>query len=274
MKDDSVEIQKTLKEKTIGVLLAAGMGKRMQSNIPKVAHVLYGKPLLIWAIQALIDAGIDKIVVVISPAQTMVEDLIKNHQFPSYIKIKLAYQDKPLGTGHAARCGIEVVEKYFAQETNLETNILIAYGDTPAVSGTTFQEFICFHLQQNNYFTILAFETQNPSGYGRILIDKNGDFLEICEEKDCTEEQKKVLLCNSGFLCGNYSEFQKILPQLKNENASKEYYLTDVPILSKKLNGKVGYLISQNEDELLGINSPEQLSQMELKFQKKFLNTK
>ncbi|RDB35239.1 MAG: hypothetical protein DCC88_11140 [Spirobacillus cienkowskii] len=274
MKDDFVEIQKILKEKTIGVVLAAGMGKRMKSDIPKVAHVLYGKPLLIWAMHALIDTGIDKIVIVIAPTQTVVEELIKNHQFPSHITIKLAYQDMPLGTGHAARCGIEAVSKYFVQEADLETNILIAYGDTPAVSSVTFQEFIYFHLQQKNYFTILAFKTKNPFGYGRIITDKNGNFLEICEEKDCTEEQKTILLCNSGFLCGNYFQFQKILPQLKNENASKEYYLTDVPILASKLDGKVGYLISKNEEELLGINSQEQLKEMELKFQKKFLNAK
>ena len=265
-------LQKSIKEITIGVVLAAGMGKRMNSNIPKVAHVLYGKPLVIWAIESLIEAGVTKVIVVISPSQIMVEEIIANYNFSNEINIHFAYQEKPLGTGHAARCGIEGVAKYFSNEVkiNKNLNILIAYGDTPAVQGKTFKKFLKFHFAQKNSFTILVFEAKNPFGYGRIITEKNGNFVTICEEKDCTEEQKKIKLSNSGFVCANYHEMQKLFPLLKNENAAKEYYLTDMPLLSKQTGGKVGYMIGDNEIEFLGINSQDQLAEMELKYQEKY----
>lgn len=272
MENEFVQPQKTFQEITIGVVLAAGMGKRMNSNIPKVAHILYGKPLVIWAIESLIKAGVTKIVVVISPTQTMVEEIISNYHFPKEVLVKFAYQDKPLGTGHAALCGVEGVAKYFSNDitTHLNLNILIAYGDTPSVKSETFKEFLNYHTQQKNSFTILAFQAKNPFGYGRMITDKDGNFIAICEEKDCSDEQKKIKLSNSGFLCGNYIEMQKMFPMLKNENASKEYYLTDIPQLSKQSGGKIGYLIGSDESEFLGINSQEQLAEMELKYQKKF----
>jgi bifunctional UDP-N-acetylglucosamine pyrophosphorylase / glucosamine-1-phosphate N-acetyltransferase len=267
-----VQPQESFKEITIGVVLAAGMGKRMNSNIPKVAHVLYGKPLIIWAIESLIEAGVMKIVVVISPTQTMVEEIISNYHFLNAVQIKFAHQDTPLGTGHAARCGMDGVEKYFFNEIVLHSNmnILIAYGDTPAVEGATFRQFLNYHAQQKNSFTILAFQAKDPFGYGRVITDKNGNFVSICEEKDCSEDQKKIKLSNSGFLCANYHEMQNMFPLLKNENAAKEYYLTDIPLLSKQAGGKVGYMIGNDESEFLGINSQEQLAEMELKYQKKF----
>jgi bifunctional UDP-N-acetylglucosamine pyrophosphorylase / glucosamine-1-phosphate N-acetyltransferase len=267
-----VQPQKPFNEITIGVVLAAGMGKRMNSNVPKVAHILYGKPLVIWAIESLIEAGVTKIVVVISPAQNMVEKIILNYHFPNELQVKFAYQDMPLGTGHAAQCGVKGVEKYFSNElaNNQNINVLIAYGDTPSVKSSTFSEFLKHHAQQKNSFTILAFQAKNPFGYGRIITDKDANFIAICEEKDCSEEQKKIKLSNSGFLCANYNEMQRILPLLKNENASKEYYLTDIPLLSKQSGGKIGYMIGNDEFEFLGINSQEQLAEMELKYQEKF----
>ncbi|KAB8038856.1 NTP transferase domain-containing protein [Silvanigrella paludirubra] len=268
--------QNLSKEKyTIGIVLAAGVGKRMNSKIPKVAHILLGKPLVIWAIESLIQAGVSKIVIVISPTQTMVEEIISNYKFSEETQIHFAYQDVPLGTGHAARCGVDSVTKYFDKEVsqNLNSlNILIAYGDTPAVKGSTFIEFLKYHSENKNAFSILVFKAKNPFGYGRIITDKNGEFLAICEEKDCSEDQKKIDLCNSGFLCANYLEMQKMFPLLKNENAAKEYYLTDLPILSKNSGKKVGYLIGKDELEFLGINSQEQLAEMEIKFKEKFSN--
>ncbi|APJ02441.1 sugar phosphate nucleotidyltransferase [Silvanigrella aquatica] len=266
------QTQESLKKITIGVVLAAGMGKRMNSNIPKVAHVLFGKPLVIWAIESLIQAEVYKIVVVISPKQKMVEEIISNYSFEKKVEVKFAYQENPLGTGHAARCGLDGVEKYFAGAIKNQSNfnILIAYGDTPAVQGATFINFLKYHIEQNNSFTILVFQAKNPYGYGRIITDNNKNFVAICEEKDCTDEQKKITLSNSGFLCANYKEMKKILPLLKNENAAKEYYLTDIPLLSKNAGGKIGYMIGHDEAEFLGINSQEQLLEMEKKFQEKY----
>ncbi|WGL61420.1 NTP transferase domain-containing protein [Pigmentibacter sp. JX0631] len=255
------------KAETIGVVLAAGMGKRMNSSLPKVAHKLLGKSLVIWAIESLVNAGINKIIVVISPTQKIVEEIILENEFPSNIQINFAYQNTPLGTGHAAECGVKEVENYYLKNSKCnEINILIAYGDTPAVKPETFKEFINTHKNENNIFTVLAFETDNPTGYGRILTDKKNNFLGICEEKDCNEEQKKIKLCNSGFQCANFAAMKEYFPLLKNNNAAKEYYLTDLPLIAKQAGKKVGYLIGKDETEFLGINSQQQLAEMEEKF--------
>lgn len=267
-----MESQESMNEISIGVILAAGMGKRMNSDLPKVIHMLCGKPLLVWVIESLIEAGITKIVIVISPVQTRIEEIISNYHFSNNIQIKFAYQRIPLGTGDATKCGIDCVEKYFSKEISnyLNKNILIAYGDTPAVQGTTFKKFLEYHSSKENYITILAFQANNPFGYGRIVTDQNGNFIAICEEKDCSEEQKKIKLCNSGFICANYIELKNKLPLIKNNNAAKEYYLTDIPLISKQYGGKIGYMIGDDESEFLGINSQEQLAKMEIKFQEKF----
>ncbi|WP_186646350.1 sugar phosphate nucleotidyltransferase [Fluviispira vulneris] len=260
----------------IGVVLAAGMGKRMNSHLPKVAHVLFGKPLVIWAIESLIEAEVKRIIVVISPKQKLVEEIIAQHTFPKDIKINFAYQENPLGTGHAAACGVEAVKKYFTNEieNNVKTNIIITPGDSPGVEGETFKTFLKTHAEQNNSFTIMTFKAKNPFGYGRILTDSHKEFIAIREEKDCNEDEKKIDLCNSGFLCANLNDLDAILAKLNNTNAAKEYYLTDAPEISKKLGNKVGYMIGQDESEFLGINSQEQLAEMEVKFQNKYANLK
>lgn len=262
-----------LEEETVGVVLAAGMGKRMNSTLPKVAHKLLGKELVIWAIESLVSAGIKKIIVVISPKQTIVEKIISQYNFPTELQINYAYQEKPLGTGHAAQCGVIGFEKYFlSKDKNYNNvNILIAYGDTPAVMGETFKEFISFHVTNRNTFSILVFETNNPFGYGRIVTDEDGNFQEICEEKDCSQEQKKIKLCNSGFLCAKYFAMKEYFPLLKSNNAANEFYLTDLPMIAKQAGKKIGYLVGRDEFEFLGINSQEQLLEMEIKFKNKYL---
>lgn len=259
-----------IEDETIGVVLAAGMGKRMNSTLPKVAHKLQGKALVIWAIESLIAAGINKIIVVISPTQTLVEKIISEYQFTKNVKINYAYQEKPLGTGHATQCGISGVEQHFLSPSKSykDLNILVAYGDTPAVTGETFKNFISFHKKNNNIFSILAFVAKNPFGYGRILTDPNDNFESIREEKDCNEEQKKISLCNSGFQCAKYEAMKEYLPLLKNKNAANEYYLTDLPIIAKEAGNKVNYLVGKDESEFLGINSQEQLAEMEIKLKK------
>ncbi len=260
-----------IEDETIGIVLAAGMGKRMNSTLPKVAHKLQDKALVIWAIESLIAAGINKIIVVISPTQTLVEKIISEYHFKKNIEVHFAYQEKPLGTGHATQCGMSGVAQYFLSPTKTyeNLNILVAYGDTPAVTGDTFKKFISFHKKNNNIFSILAFVTKNPFGYGRIVTDSNNNFESIREEKDCNEEEKNINLCNSGFQCAKYEAMKEYLPLLKNKNAASEYYLTDLPIIAKEAGKKVNYLVGKDESEFLGINSQEQLAEMEIKFKNK-----
>ncbi len=264
-----------MKKKTYAVLLAAGEGKRMESNLPKVAHFLKDKTLLEWCFDSLFQTNVDNILCVISPTHDVVKKIISDYNHDHHKNIQFCFQDPPLGTGHAVLCAFEFMKtkkELFFPINNLEneltqkqnTNILISYGDTPGIQSQTYNNFIHFHEQGHNHFSILSFLAKNPFGYGRILMDNKNHFVGIREEKDCNTEEKKIQICNSGILMGHYSCFEEILPSLKNKNAQQEYYLTDVPMIAvKKKNQKVSVLLHQNENELLGINTKDQLQAME-----------
>ncbi len=254
---------------TVAVILAAGSGKRMNSSLPKVAHILGDKCLIIWVIESLISAGVQNLVIVISPLQTLVKEIVLKNSFSRKIKIEFAYQDTPQGTAHAVNCGIKSVPNLFQNNIPKDLKILVAYGDTPAVMSETFKQLASFHKVNHNSFTIIAFNTSTPYGYGRIIVNQEHEFIAIREQKDCSEEETKISMCNSGFLCANYLELSSILPLIKNDNIAKEYYLTDIPLYAKERGFKIGLMIKEDESQFLGINTQEQLKDMEKLFLKK-----
>lgn len=250
-------------ENVIGIVLAAGQGKRMNSSLPKVAHLLCEKPLVIWVLESLIQAGVKKIILVISHLhEEKICKIIKTANLDPSAQIHFSYQDQPQGTGHAVQCGIQGIQSHFYQK-ELQQKVLIAYGDTPAIKSKTFAQLIQLHEQDENAFTVLAFEAKNPFGYGRVITDAQNQFLAIREEKDCNDQEKKLNLCNSGIVCGNFKEFEELLPQLENKNAQSEYYLTDVPVLAKNRGDKIGVMTGKEEHEFLGVNSQQQLLELE-----------
>lgn len=264
-------------QQVIAIVLGAGHGTRMNSTLPKVAHILAGKPLVVWVLESLVRAHITNIVLVVSPRhQTQLNNIVQNAHLGTQVCVHFAYQDTPLGTGHAVQCGIQEAEKFFKiigcpqnlGTRNEDTHVLVAYGDTPSVHPDTFENCLQFHTKNKNDVTVIAFEARNPFGYGRILTDNQGEFFAIREEKDCSEQEQKIRLCNSGFLCARFEILQKVLPLLQNENSSKEYYLTDVPFIAKKFGYKVSVMVGANEDEFLGVNSQVQLHELENKMKK------
>lgn len=258
--------------KIFAIVLAAGKGKRMKSNIPKVAHKLHEKTLLQWSVDAILKSQIEHIMVVISKHPLIKEILEKTYEG---LDIRWCYQDPPLGTGHAVQCGLEMLQKPIDGNTCLNAHtqlvrplsdddvILIAYGDTPNVQTATYQRLLQFHSQEQNEITIAAFYTNKPFGYGRVLLNEQGEFLAIREEKDCTSEEKHINLCHSGIMCANFNVLNTLLPRLKNTNAASEFYLTDVIQMAKDLGHKVGFIASNHEYEFSGVNTPEQLSDLE-----------
>lgn len=243
---------------TFAIVLAAGKGKRMKSDIPKVAHKLHKKTLLQWSIDALLGADVNHIMVVISH-HPMLEEILK-HNYPSE-DIGFCYQDTPLGTAHAVQCGLHGLQK---KSCNDDDSILIAYGDTPNVKSATYKRLLQFHNQEHNVITIIAFYAKNPFGYGRVILDSHGEFLAIREEKDCTPAEKQIQLCHSGVMCAKFEFLNSILPQIKNKNEAAEFYLTDVIQMAKNLGYKVGFIASDHEHEFSGVNTPEQLNALEV----------
>lgn len=253
----------------IGVILAAGEGKRMKSALPKVAHTILGKPMLHWVMDAMMHAGVEHMVVVVSPERQSVEELAVSFANENGIRVTIAPQPKARGTGHAVQCAMDGVAELAKTIESKDIHMVVAFGDLPAISAETYQALFQFHLDEKNDFSILCFRARDPYGYGRILL-KDGKFQGIREEKDCDSEEKKINLCNAGLICGTLDQFKELLPLVKDENAANEYYLTDVPLISKEKGGRVGIFDDVSEEEVAGVNSPEQLADMTKFLQKKF----
>jgi len=270
----SVSYKAPVLENTLGVILAAGLGKRMRTSLPKVAHSLLGKPLVLWAVDAMRAAGVGDITVVLSPAQQGVANLIREHFGCQGAGVGIAWQDEAKGTGHAALCGLRGA---LAATPSLASrlgsvDVIVGFGDTPAVLGGTFARYLEDHRAAQNDATIFAFEPLDPTGYGRVLTGPDGAFEAIREDKDCSPGQRAVRLSNSGFLCARGIALDAHLPRLGNTNAAGEYYLTDVPRLVREAGGRVGVFKSTDERELAGVNSQEQLAAMAVYLQARVLS--
>lgn len=257
------------------IVMAAGQGKRMKSDTPKVAHKLLKKPLLQWTIDSLLQADIKYTMVVISENPIIKKIITTNYESPT---VRFCYQENPLGTAHAVQCGLKALtapaEDRVAEGAKHNKSaaprpwdendkILIANGDTPCVKSATYKQLLKFHTQEKNAVTIAAFYAKNPFGYGRIVLDEEGGFFEIREEKDCSPEEKNVNLCHSGVMCVNFDILDELLPEIKNKNQASEFYLTDIVHSAKKIGQKVGFIASDHENEFAGINTPEQLESLE-----------
>ena len=236
-----------------GIILAAGQGKRMESPVPKVLHLLQGKPLILWCLDSLQKANISPQVVVVPHKDSPIKKLLSEQ------KCDFSYQPEPKGTGDGALQGLLALQ----DKVDPKTPVLITYGDTPGISPETFTEFLESWKTQNWDIGIMGFYPSSPKGYGRILTDSEGSFIKIQEEKDCSPEEKKVTLCNSALFCGTHGLLLKLCQKIKNHNASHEYYLTDVPQLALEHRKKVGVFICHKSLEVSGINTPHDLKQME-----------
>lgn len=183
---------------TYGIILAAGQGKRMQSDIPKVMHLIGNKPLILWVIESLHQAGLEHIVVVISTTTPALESFLNSLVGTiSGLHLSLAYQNEALGTAHAAHCGIEsIVQRLGCTDfqANNPPQFLVAYGDTPAVHPSSYKNLYTYHHLERLAFSILAFRAKDPFGYGRIQWGASQEFMAIVEEKDCSEADRKSVV--------------------------------------------------------------------------------
>ena len=228
------------------IILAAGKGTRMKSDLPKVLHTINDKALAEYVIDAVHSAGIDKVCLVIGYQADRVKENI--HREVSY-----AYQEEQLGTGHAVMCAGD-----FLGEAE---DMLVLCGDTPLVTGETIKALIDYHKKQGNFVTVLSAIMEDPTGYGRIIRDKDGNFVKNVEHKDATEEERKVCEINSGMYIFNSKELKEGLSGLTTDNAQGEYYLPDVIVAVKNKGLKVGAYSLEDPTEIFGINTVEQLEQ-------------
>ena len=237
----------------VSIILAAGRGKRMNSLLPKPLHKVAGKTLLNWLEDTLESASILKRIFVLGHQNEILKEYIKGSEY--------VIQEPQLGTGHAVKLAKEKVK-------NLNSIIIIAYADTPFIGANTIKKMVS-QIKNGYKISILGFETDEPSGYGRIITDSNNQVSKIVEENDANEEVKKITLCNSGVLAGKASDIFEYLDQVKFSD-NGEYYLTDIVSICAELGSKVGYVQSL-EEELIGINDRADQSEAENIIQNKLI---
>ncbi|MEM3062364.1 MAG: sugar phosphate nucleotidyltransferase, partial [Nitrososphaerota archaeon] len=198
----------------------------------------------------------DKILIVVGKYRSMIMDEIEK-KIGRIDIIEYVYQEFPLGTGDAVRCTLNQIDG--------EVDYIILNGDVPLLKWSTIQEIYHYYLAEKSEFLITAIHLKNPTGAGRIIIN-NGIFEEIVEEKDCSAEQKLITLVNCGIYLCNSSILKKYIPLISNNNAQKEYYLTDLVKIYKEKTGKkvdLYILDSSKELEIFNVNTQEQLSELE-----------
>ncbi len=238
------------------VILAAGMGTRMKSSTPKVLHKIAGLPILGHVIAAARGAGATKIVVVTSPDGQAVRD------YAAGLGADAVIQERQLGTGHAARCAADALKDFAGV-------VAVTYGDMPLLTSKTFEA--SYAAQAGAGMAIVAFEAKDPSAYGRVILDRDGMLDRIVEFKDANPAERAVDMCNAGLLAADAKSFFRWAANLKNDNAQKEYYLTDIPLLARA--DRVACAVARtDEEEVMGVNSRVELAAAEAAMQRRLRN--
>ncbi|WP_227763964.1 bifunctional UDP-N-acetylglucosamine diphosphorylase/glucosamine-1-phosphate N-acetyltransferase GlmU [Zhaonella formicivorans] len=237
------------------VILAAGKGTRMRSQLPKVLHKVAGKYLIQHVLDTCKKLLVDKIIIIVGHQGELVQEKIG--QGPIY-----AWQREQLGTGHAVlQAGDFITE-------DVET-VLLVCGDTPLLTADTLQNLLEMHQGQGAAATVLTTCMPDPTGYGRIVRDDRNEVVRIVEQKDATPEELAIQEINSGSYCFNARHLKEALLQIRPDNAQGEYYLTDVIAVFKQQGLKVLAYETEDPEEIAGINSRIQLAQAEAVFRRR-----
>lgn len=232
------------------VVLAAGLGTRMKSKLPKVLHPLQGKPLVGYCIDTAFASGADRVVVVVGHGAEQVRQT-----FEGYPNLSFVVQEQQLGTAHALAQAQPILKDF-------QGPIVVTQGDTPLTRKETLVGLVNALHEQAAGMAMLTMKLDDPTGYGRILRDESGNILANVEHKDATPEQRAIKEINPGVYCFDGSLWEK-LKQVDNRNAAGEYYLPDLIRIYRQAGQKVASLESKDTGELLGVNSRAQLAEVE-----------
>ncbi len=236
------------------IVLAAGEGKRMKSGTSKVLHQVCFYPLIQWVYNAAECAGAQKIVTVVGHLAEQVKECLGEDK--SY-----AVQTHQLGTGHAVISAMPQLDDGGC--------VIVLSGDVPLITAQTLESVVKYHQAHRYAATVLTASVDNPAGYGRIIRSENGQVRMIVEEKDATDEQRRIAEINSGIYCFDTGLLRAALDDLKNDNAQGEYYLTDTIDILITNGYNVGAYELENSHEIMGINDRAQLAEAEVLMRKR-----
>ena len=242
----------TEKIKFACAIMAAGLGKRMDSDLPKVLHKLNGIPLIEYVVDTAISCGADRVIAIIGHKRELVMEQLGD-------RIEYAVQDDQLGTGHAVMMTEPQLKDYNGP-------VLILSGDVPLLTTATVNRLVDLHFFEGNACTLVSCIFDDPTDYGRVLRDMDGAVTAIVEHDDAKDKQKKVKEINSGIYMVESGILFEALANIDNINAQGEYYLPDIlPYILKK-GLRVGGLISEDHLEIAGVNSKDQLKELEREY--------
>lgn len=236
------------------IILAAGEGSRMKSDLPKCSHKVCGKALINHIVDAATEAGVEKNVVVVGHGADKVKGIVENQERVEFVQQPVG-EGAPYGTGFAVKQGIDHVED--------GDTVLILCGDTPLIKSETIEEFTKYHMDGKYSVTVLTSKLEDPTDYGRIIRDESGEVTGIVEQKEATPEQLEIDEVNSGIYCFEGSTLKSVLGKIDNNNAKGEYYITDAIHIVRAEGGAVGGYIASDSGEIQGINSKKQLAEAE-----------
>ena len=230
------------------LVLAAGKGTRMKSDLVKVLHPLAGRPMIDWPVEAARQAGATRIALVVGHQADKVREA-----FAGQAEIGFAVQEEQLGTGHAVACAAPLL-------AGAQGRILILCGDVPLIRPETLQGMLASHAARQATVTVLTTHLSNPYGYGRVVKREGGRILRIVEEKDATAEERGITEINSGIYCVEAAFLFDAVKKLKNDNAQGEYYLTDIVTMAEEGDRLcISYPVA-DPDEVMGVNDRVQLA--------------
>ena len=231
------------------IILAAGKGTRLKSELAKPLHQVAGRPLIDWVIDAATTAGCSHIMGVISPPPSDVSSHLED-------RIELITQSEQKGTGHAVLCGIHTLAQLPPAQP-----VIILFADTPLITSQTISHLASLTAESSD-LVVAGFETGNPSGYGRLKQTSDGLLEAIVEDADASDDEKQIALVNGGVMAAKAGLLCELLPQLTAANAQNELYLTDLVSLARTARYHCSF-ITTSQDELSGINDRAQLAQAE-----------
>lgn len=238
------------------VILAAGQGTRMKSDLPKVLHDVGGLPMLHHSLDLAASLNAIKTCVVVGKGGEQIAKAARDHTSG----VQISIQDPPLGTAHAVLAARKSLEGFGG-------DVIVLYADTPLIQTSTIDQLLQAR-RDGAEVAVLGFNVARPNAYGRLVIGANQNLEAIIEARDATSDQLQIELCNSGVMALNGGSAIEMLDEIGNDNAKGEYYLTDLVEIANRKGGKAVAVIC-DETEVMGVNSRQELAQAEAAFQKR-----
>jgi bifunctional UDP-N-acetylglucosamine pyrophosphorylase/glucosamine-1-phosphate N-acetyltransferase len=244
-----------MKRTCLAIVLAAGESTRMKSSMSKVLHPVAGRPMIAHVVESLVNASISSAALVLGRDA----DAVQSAAARDDMDMSAFLQTERLGTGHAVLAAKDAIAKGY-------DDILVVFGDTPLITAAPLLA-ARQGLSDGNDVVVIGFETADPTGYGRLLVENN-ELLAIREQKDATEDEKKITYCNGGLMAINGAKALELLGKIGNANAKGEYYLTDIVEIARAEGGKA-IAVEAPETELTGCNNRAELAMIEAIWQKR-----